>query len=123
MTLLNIKKLANAFVPHAVPSTLVVGTARGAVDRFGAKHGGLWVGGKVTADADGLRFVPNGLNVVFHQGLQDTHIPLASIHSVTREFGWVTGIVRVRHAQGEFRFRCFGAQRVADTLGAHVGAA
>jgi len=54
--------------------------------------------------------------------LEDPHIPLASIRSVTREFGWVTGIVVVRHTKGELRFRCFGAKQVAATLGGYVAA-
>ena len=54
--------------------------------------------------------------------LEDPHIPLASIRSVTREFGWVTGIVVVRHTKGELRFRCFGAKQVAATLGGRVAA-
>jgi len=118
----NIEKLANAFVPKAIPSHLIGSAALKAVGRFGRKYGGLWVGGKVTAKPDGLRFVPNRMNLAFHEGLESIYIPLASIRAVTREFGWVTGIVVVRHAQGEFRFRCFGAKRVAAILGAHVTA-
>ncbi len=122
MTDLKIEKLANAFIPNAVPSALVGSAALKAVNRFDAKYGGLWVGGKVTVTRDGLRFVPNRLNVAFHEGLKDTHIPLSSIRTVTREFGWVTGIVAVRHSEGEFRFRCYGAKQVAATLGAYVAA-
>jgi len=52
-------------------------------------------------------------------------IPFAQIRSVTREFGWVTGIVVIRHGHGEFRFRCFGAkgvaQQIADRLSAPCG--
>ena len=120
MPALNIEKLANAFVPNADPSPLVAGAALNAVNRYGKKHGGLWVGGKVTATPDGLRFAPNRLNRAFHEGLESTNISLSSIRAVTREFGWVTGIVVVRHAEGEFRFRCFGAKQVATTLGAYV---
>ncbi len=122
MSDLKIEKLANAFVPNAVPSAWVGGAALKAVNRFEEKYGGLWVGGKVTATRDGLRFAPNRLNMAFHEGLKDVHIPLSNIRAVTREFGWVTGIVAVRHEEGEFRFRCFGAKQVAATLGAYVAA-
>ena len=122
MSTLNIEKLANAFVPNAAPSSLVGGAALNGVNRFGKKHGGLWVGGKVTATPNGLRFAPNRMNMAFHVGLESTYIPLASIRAVTREFGWVTGIVVVRHKEGEFRFRCFGAKQVAAALSAYVTA-
>lgn len=119
---LQIEKLANAFIPHAIPSPLVGGAALKAANRFGKKHGGLWVGGKVTVARDGLRFVPNGMNMALHEGLESAFIPASSIQAVAREFGWITGIVVVRHAQGEFRFRCFGAKRVASILGSYVTA-
>ena len=120
MTALRIEKFANAFVPDAVPSAALGGAALRATDRFSARQGGLWVGGKVTASSEGLRFVPNGLNKVLHVGLESMWIPLADIHSVAREFGVLTGIVVVHHARGEFRFRCFGARRVAAELTAHL---
>jgi hypothetical protein len=122
MSALNIEKLANAFVTNAIPSHIIGREALDAVNRFEKKHGGLWVGGKVTVTPDGLRFVPNRVNRVVHMGLESTYIPLADIRAVSHEFGWVTGIVVVRHSQGEFRFRCFGAKRVAAILGAHVTA-
>ncbi|UWX04528.1 hypothetical protein H1235_06635 [Pseudoxanthomonas sp. NC8] len=120
---MHIEKLANALVTNAVPSSLVGGAALGAVLRYGRKHSGLWVGGRVTATADGVRFAPNGMNRIFHEGLESTYIPMADIRSVVREFGWVTGIVVVKHAQGEFRFRCYGARRVAAILNSHAAAA
>jgi len=79
----NIEKLANAFVPKAIPSHLIGSAALKAVGRFGRKYGGLWVGGKVTAKPDGLRFVPNRMNLAFHEGLESIYIPLASIRAVT----------------------------------------
>jgi hypothetical protein len=119
---LNLEKLANAFVPDATPSALLAGAALDSVNRYGKKHGGLWVGGKITITPDGLRFAPNRMNTALHQGLDATYIPMASIKAVTREFGWLTGIVVVRHLAGEFRFRCFGATQVAAALAAHVAA-
>jgi len=120
MPTLNITKFANAFVPNAVPSAFVGGAARQAVDRFGKKHGGLWVGGKITASPAGLHFEPNRMNLALHAGLQGTSIPMSSIRRVAREFGWLTGIVVVHSAEGEFRFRCFGAKQVAASMDAYV---
>jgi len=117
---LHIEKFANAFIPLAVPSAHVAGAARGAVNRYGEKHGGLWVGGKVVVTSEALDFVPNRMNVALHQGLEPISIPFSSIRSARREFGWVTGIVAVEHSHGAFRFRCFGAKRVAEEMAAHL---
>lgn len=113
---MNLEKFANAFVPGAAPSGLVGGAARGAVDNFREKHGGLWVGGKVSVNLRGVTFVPNAMNRALNKNLEDTFIPLEAIRSVRREFGVLTGIVVVEHAQGTFRFRCFGARQVAATM-------
>ena len=116
MPSLRIEKLSNAFIPNATPSELVSGQGLKAVNRFSRKYGGLWVGGKVTADDERLSFVPNRVNVAFHTGLQEIHIPIVNIRSVRREFGWFTGIVVVTHAHGEFRFRCLGAKTRSSAL-------
>jgi hypothetical protein len=123
MPTLRIEKLSNAFIPNATPSELVSGQALKAANRFNGKYGGLWGGGKITADNQHLSFVPNGMNVAFHVGLQEVNIPFASIRSVKHTFGWVTGIVVITHAHGEFRFRCFGAKKIASTLASHVAGA
>jgi hypothetical protein len=73
-------------------------------------------GGKVTINSNGLFFAPNGMNTALHEGLEAVHIPLSSMRSARREFGWVTGIVVVVHDKGVFRFRCFGAKKVAESL-------
>lgn len=120
MQVRHIKKICNAFFPHAMPSRLVGGQALKAVNRIKQKHGGLWVGGKATVTPEELSFVPNGMNVAFHVGLEEVHIPLSSIRSVRRQFGWVTGIVVVEHRDGEFRFRCIGTKRIAEALSSHA---
>ncbi len=117
-----VEKVCNAFIPSAAPSDIVGGAARGAVNRFSNKHGGLWVGGKITLSVQEISFAPNRLNAALHDGPIEVRIPMAQVRSVRREFGWFTGIVCVALHDGEFRFRCYGAQRVADTLQAHIPA-
>jgi hypothetical protein len=101
-----IRKLANAFIPAATPAVVLPGAALSAVYRFTRTHGGLWVGGTVVVSSSGVSFVRGG-----------------DIRDVRREFGWVTGIVVVRHVGGEFRFRCYGAKQLAAAMAAtfHVG--
>lgn len=117
---LTIEKLANAFVPNAEPASLLGGVPRFAIRQYEKKHGGLWIGGKVAITPDGVSFGANAMNRALHKDLADTVIPLESIRSVRLEFGWVTSIVVVEHAGGEFRFRCFHAREVADTLAAQL---
>jgi hypothetical protein len=53
-------------------------------------------------------------------GLEVVNIPSADIRSVKREFGWVTGIVVVEHKGDEFRFRCFGARKLAARISEYL---
>jgi hypothetical protein len=121
MTPLNIRKLANAFIPGAIPSEVLPSAALSAVTRFKRKHGGLWVGGTVVVTHSGVSFAPNDLNRAFHDELQTISVPAANIRAVRHEFGWFTGIVVITHAAGEFRFRCYGAKKLAATLTAAYG--
>ena len=120
MTSLYIEKFSNAFIPNAVPSEFIEGAAGKELQRLLKKHGGLWVGGNVVIDARGLTFTPNRMNTALHKGLDTLHIPLTEIRSARRRFGWLTGIVEVEHDEGLFWARCFGAKRVAETLGEYV---
>lgn len=113
----DIRKLANAFIADAAPSDGVPAPALSAIDRFKRKHGGLWVGGTVSVSRSGVFFSPNALNRAFHEALHDIDISAAAIRVVRHEFGWFTGIVVVEHQHGEFRFRCYGAKRLAATMG------
>jgi hypothetical protein len=88
------------------------------VDKFKRKHGGLWVGGRVSVSEAGVTFLANGLNQALHVGLEPIHVPAQDIRSVRYEFGWITGIVVVEHLRGEFRFRCYGAKRLAAAMAA-----
>lgn len=120
---LNIRKLANAFIPEATPALIVPVPALSAIYRFTRTHGGVWVGGTVFVSSSGVSFVPNRLNRVLHNDLEPANVRAEDIRDVRREFGWVTGIIVVRHVRGEFRFRCYGAKQLAATMAAnfHVG--
>jgi hypothetical protein len=113
-----IRKVANAFMPHATLSDVVPFFARPAIDRFKRKQGGLWVGGTVSVSEGGVSFSPNGLNRTLHADLKPINVLAGDIRAVRHQFGWVTGIVVVEHTHGEFRFRCFGAKQLAVTMAA-----
>ena len=118
---LNIRILANAFIPDATPSDVLPSTALSAVQRFKRKHSGLWVGGTILVTNGGVSFAPNRLNRAFHEDLEPIDVPARDIKSVRHEFGWFTGIVVVAHVGGEFRFRCYAAKKLAATLAVSFG--
>jgi hypothetical protein len=121
--MLNVRKVANAFIPNATPSDVVPFAALPTIRRFKRKHGGLWVGGTVTVSEAGVFFSPNRLNRIFHDELQTIDVPAKDIRAVRYEFGWFTGIVVVDHLGGEFRFRCYGAKRLAANMSELFGRA
>jgi hypothetical protein len=116
---LNIRRLANAFIPEATPADVLPVAALWATRRFQRTHGGVWVGGRVSVSTSGVSFVPNRLNRLAHNDLAPVNVRAEDIREVRREFGWVTGIVVVRHVRGEFRFRCYGAKQLVATMGAN----
>ena len=115
---LTIRKLVNALIPDASPSTVVPVDALPAINRFKRKYGGLWVGGTLSISQSGVSFSPNWVNRKVHGALEPINVLANEIRAVRREFGWFTGIVVVEHAHGAFRFRCYGAKKLAATMAA-----
>src|SRR5262245_49951435 len=114
----SLRKQANALVPETTPAGVLPVAALSALDRFTRTQGGLWVGGTVFLSSNGVSFVPNRANRLAHRDPDVINVPAGDIRDVRREFGWVTGIVVVRHVDGEFRFRCYGAKQLAATMAA-----
>ena len=116
-----LKKVANALIVGAETSESLPQIVAGATERA-RTEGGLWVGGTIfVSKVDGIRFDANAMNKKLHKDLDEVHIPTSGIDALSREFAFVSGIVVVHHAGGEFRFRCFGAKtfarRAAELLG------
>lgn len=105
-----ITKLANALYPDAEPSDLVKGPVIFTVKLFRMIYGGLWVGGEVILDSNGLTFTPNSTNYKYHKNLSPVHIPIKSIQSLIPKPSIGMKIVEVKHSDGTFQFRCYGAQ-------------
>ena len=120
MQFFHIRKLGYAFMPNAAPSNLVSGALLRRNTRLAKKHGGLWIGGAIEMSSAGISFKPYALEESSHVGLEPVNILLASIRSVRREFGWLTGIVIVNHTGGEFRFHCFRAKTVSAIFSKHI---
>ncbi|PWB33939.1 hypothetical protein DCO48_08140 [Pseudomonas sp. SDI] len=116
MPQLPIKKLANAFIPSASPQLDVGIAAYLTTKLIGRKLGGLWVGGAVEISKEVVSFAANGLNRDFHERMNEVHIATEDLVAVEYESGWFTGIVRVKHLDGEFRFRCYGAKALVAQM-------
>lgn len=113
MTTFSMFKLGYAFIPNAMPSTLMSGAALARANRMAKKNGGLWVGGAIELSPAGVAFKPYTTEEPLHVGNLTINVMAANIRSVRREFRWLTGKVVIAHLDGEFRFHCFGAKTVA----------
>jgi hypothetical protein len=114
-------KVANAFFEDAA-SPLEKGGVGRSIRRYRKKHGGLWVGGRVTLTQAELGFSPNGVNRLVHYGDPSFTIPLSAITQIDVEPGFFTRIIAVTWTGGGVtRFRCYGAAKFADQVRTAVG--
>ena len=120
MKTFTLSKLGYAFVPNAMPSALMSGSAFARAKRMAKRHGGLLVGGSIELSPAGVSFKPHAREEPMQVGLRPINIRAANIRSVRREFSWLTGTVVICHLGGEFRFRCFGARSVARQFATHL---
>ena len=122
----HIRKFANVFSPSSklAPGTaalpLVGGAASTAVEAYRRRNGGIWIGGVVELNSDGIFFQANALNKALHSGSAAKRVSMKNVRGVRWEFGFLTGIVVVIHDKGELRFRCFGARSVVQKLSGHL---
>jgi hypothetical protein len=114
-------KAANALIQDATsPIENLKSVGRG-IRRYRQRHGGLWVGGRVTLTSAELSFAPNAANRLVHDGDPSVAIPLSAIRQVDIEPGFVTKIVAVTWTGGVARFRCYKAAGFADQIRAATG--
>ena len=114
-------KVANALIQDAAsPLENAVGSIGSSIRRYRKRHGGLWVGGRVTLTAADLGFSPNAANRLMHEGDPSFTIPLSAIRQIDVEPAFFTKIVAVTWTGGVARFRCYGAAKLADTIRAIV---
>jgi hypothetical protein len=115
-------RVANALIQDATsPIENLVGAVGRSTRRYRQRHGGLWVGGRLTLTSAELSFVPNAANRLVHDGDPSVAIPLSAIRQVDIEPGVVTKIVAVTWTGGVARFRCYKAAIFADQIRAAAG--
>ena len=109
-------KWCNMLVKDAEPGVPLPDGTKAVIDAARAVCGGLWVGGRIRLFEDRIEFTPTSLNVALHEGDMHVTVPLATVRSVRRRFGFVSGIVVLQLQSGEIRLRCFGAKAAALTI-------
>jgi hypothetical protein len=114
-------KAANALIQDATSPIENLKSVGRVARRYRQRHGGLWVGGRVTLTSAELSFAPNAANRLVHDGDPSVAIPLSAIRQVDLEPGLVTKIVAVTWTGGVARFRCYQAAGLADQIRAAAG--
>jgi hypothetical protein len=117
-------KVVNALIPEAemgFAARFIVGmtdalATESVLDAAKKKKGGLWVGGTVIIQQRTLVFRPNWLNRLVHKAEYTVRIPLEEISKVNVRSAPVTKIIDVITREGEFSFRCYGAEAFADLI-------
>ena len=122
------KKTSNALIENATPNfnVYLISFATGGVGgvlAMGAILGGankifkgLWVGGTTYLTKEKIIFEPNKLNNMFQSNIDQIQIPLSDINSVTREFGLITGIIRIDTKNGILKLRCYGSSEFMEKI-------
>lgn len=87
-----------------------------------ARRTGLWVGGRVTVDAEAVSFGPNAVNEAVHRIPTHWRVPFGAIQRVTVRFGLVSRIIDLHTDRGVVTFRCYGARALAQEIAARTGA-
>lgn len=115
MQILNIEKSGNGLFSEAKPAFFSLsGSLNAAI--FKKVSGGLWVGGTFTAKGEWLRFEPNIMNIFFNDEANEVAIHVSEVRAINCESGFLTDIITIQHVRGEFKFRCYGAREVTNTL-------
>ncbi|MGO1317055.1 MAG: hypothetical protein ACTMIR_08485 [Cellulomonadaceae bacterium] len=90
---------------------------RPTLEHFQHRYGGVWVGGRVTVTAEGVRFAANAVNAALHRDGVELFVPHIAITAVTIDGGVMTKIIALRLRDGStLRLRCWGAHALADTI-------
>lgn len=118
MQSLNIEKSCNALFSEAKPAVFSISGSL-VSQLFKKKDGGLWVGGTFTANGEWLTFSPGILNLFAHSEVDSVRIHVSEVRNISCESGFFTDIITIHHVRGEFKFRCYGAKEIANTLLAH----
>lgn len=120
MKTLSIQKVCNALITDQILSELAGEELVVSNHPIAKKIGGLWTAGVFSIDGAWIRFVPKGIEQAPNLKQDGFRIALANVNNVAWKFGLVSGIVVIRHDQGEFRVRCFGARQVVKEIAAYI---
>jgi hypothetical protein len=88
----------------------------GAVKRSAKKHGGIWVGGRVTLTSTRLSFQPNAMNRAVTSGPLQFTVDLAFVTEIQVESAFITDIITLLVGTKAVKVRCRGADAFAQLI-------
>ncbi|OBJ23448.1 hypothetical protein [Mycobacterium sp. 1245801.1] len=118
-----ISRVANALIADVDVTVPTTSINRRVLDRYRRRHGGLWVGGRLTVTETDVQFHANALNRSIQSGQLDIVVDLGSVEAVELLPGVLTKIVAIHTGDRVTKFRCFGAAKVADRIRAAASSA
>lgn len=118
-----VSRVANALIVDVDVTVATTSVNRRVLDRCRRRHGGLWVGGRLTVTDTDVQFHANALNRSIQSGQLDITVDLRSVESVELLPGVLTKIMAIHTGDRVTKIRCFGAAKVADQIRAAASAA
>ncbi|WP_156765546.1 hypothetical protein [Mycobacterium sp. 1245499.0] len=115
--------MANALIADVDVTVPTTSINRRVLDRYRRRHGGLWVGGRLTVTETDVQFHANALNRAIQSGQLDIVVDLGSVEAVELLPGVLTKIVAIHTGDRATKIRCFGAAKVADQIRTAASAA
>jgi hypothetical protein len=110
-----VEKTCNALYPNAEDG--IAWGLQSLTSAFNKRiQGGLWVGGNFRAEPEWLCFDPGIFNTIANDRIEPVRIHASELRNIRRESGWGMDTIIIEHARGEFKFRCYGAEKVVNTL-------
>jgi len=80
------------------------------------QSGGLWVRGTLYADGEWFSFDPGIASIFYFDNTEKIKFHISEVRQVRLESGIIKDTVVIEHTRGEFKFSCFGAGELANTI-------
>lgn len=110
-------RLGRVLIRDAVPSLLGGFFAGDLIKRSQATIGGIWVGGKILLDEQGIRYFPAWWERIFHVNLTDKKVSFSEIFNIrVADENKTIGTVILGLASEDFVFQCYRADSMAGAI-------
>lgn len=79
-------------------------------------NGGMWVNGTLRSDGEWFSFDPGIGSILYYKNTQKIQFHISEVRRIHRESGFIKDTIVFELTRGEFKFCCFGATDLANTL-------